>query len=223
MTASEDIDNLVIVPPEKPLKMRAQPIMPPRVKRMWQKLWLKPREERREADRGRNGAGAREHAGSGAGDGQRHAQDGVGPQVRLVLRAVRLPQQAVDGRDVVVDLLDGAAAVFGPAGHGDQVLARFDEREVLRDGVDVREDGVDERILGADDRRQRIALPPGFRDDLLTLRVAAGDREDRCGENRRRTDCECLFHVSFRLIPIGLSRGANIWIKKIPCTENFLR
>ena len=28
MTASEDIDNLVIVPPEKPLKMRAQPIMP---------------------------------------------------------------------------------------------------------------------------------------------------------------------------------------------------
>lgn len=65
MTASEDIDNLVIVPPEKPLKMRAQPIMPPRVKRMWQKLWLKPREERREADRGRNGAGAREHAGDG--------------------------------------------------------------------------------------------------------------------------------------------------------------
>lgn len=57
MTASEDIDNLVIVPPEKPLKMRAQPIMPPRVKRMWQKLWLKPREERREADWGRNGAG----------------------------------------------------------------------------------------------------------------------------------------------------------------------
>lgn len=48
MTASEDIDNLVIVPPEKPLKMRAQPIMPPRVKRMWQKLWLKPREDRRE-------------------------------------------------------------------------------------------------------------------------------------------------------------------------------
>ena len=70
MTASEDIDNLVIVPPEKPLKMRAQPIMPPRVKRMWQKLWLKPREERREADRGRNGAGARAHAGSGAGDGR---------------------------------------------------------------------------------------------------------------------------------------------------------
>lgn len=70
MTASEDIDNLVIVPPEKPLKMRAQPIMPPRVKRMWQKLWLKPREERREADWGRNGAGAREHAGSGAGDGR---------------------------------------------------------------------------------------------------------------------------------------------------------
>ena len=70
MTASEDIDNLVIVPPEKPLKMRAQPIMPPRVKRMWQKLWLKPREERREADRGWNGAGAREHAGSGAGDGR---------------------------------------------------------------------------------------------------------------------------------------------------------
>ena len=70
MTASEDIDNLVIVPPEKPLKMRAQPIMPPRVKRMWQKLWLKPREERREEDRGRNGAGAREHAGSGAGDGR---------------------------------------------------------------------------------------------------------------------------------------------------------
>lgn len=70
MTASEDIDNLVIVPPEKPLKMRAQPIMPPRVKRMWQKLWLKPREDRREADRGRNGAGAREHAGSGAGDGR---------------------------------------------------------------------------------------------------------------------------------------------------------
>lgn len=70
MTASEDIDNLVIVPPEKPLKMRAQPIMPPRVKRMWQKLWLKPREERREADRGRNGSGAREHAGSGAGDGR---------------------------------------------------------------------------------------------------------------------------------------------------------
>lgn len=70
MTASEDIDNLVIVPPEKPLKMRAQPIMPPRVKRMWQKLWLKPREERREADRGRNGAGARDHAGSGAGDGR---------------------------------------------------------------------------------------------------------------------------------------------------------
>ena len=70
MTTSEDIDNLVIVPPEKPLKMRAQPIMPPRVKRMWQKLWLKPREERREADRGRNGAGAREHAGSGAGDGR---------------------------------------------------------------------------------------------------------------------------------------------------------
>lgn len=70
MTASEDIDNLVIVPPEKPLKMRAQPIMPPRVKRMWQKLWLKPREELREADRGRNGAGAREHAGSGAGDGR---------------------------------------------------------------------------------------------------------------------------------------------------------
>ena len=108
-----------------------------------------------------------------------------------------LPQQAVDGRDVVVDLLDGAAAVFGSAGHGDQVLARFDEREVLRDGVDVREDGVDERILGADDRRQRIALPPGFRDDLLTLRVAAGDREDRCGENRRRTDCECLFSCLF--------------------------
>lgn len=72
MTASEDIDNLVIVPPEKPLKMRAQPIMPPRVKRMWQKLWLKPREDRREADRGRNGAGAREHAGSGAGDCFRH-------------------------------------------------------------------------------------------------------------------------------------------------------
>ena len=70
MAASEDIDNLVIVPPEKPLKMRAQPIMPPRGKRMWQKLWLKPREERREADRGRNGAGAREHAGSGAGDGR---------------------------------------------------------------------------------------------------------------------------------------------------------
>ena len=70
MTASEDIDNLVIVPPEKPLKMRAQPNMPPREKRMWHKLRQQPREERREADRGRNGAGAREHAGSGAGDGR---------------------------------------------------------------------------------------------------------------------------------------------------------
>ena len=70
MTASEDIDNLVIVPTEKPLKMRAPPIMPPRDELSWQNLWLKPREERREADRGRNGAGAREHAGSGAGDGR---------------------------------------------------------------------------------------------------------------------------------------------------------
>ena len=31
-----DIDTLVIVPPEKPLKMKAQPIVAPRVKRLWQ-------------------------------------------------------------------------------------------------------------------------------------------------------------------------------------------
>ena len=59
MTASEDIDNLVIVPPEKPLKMQAQPIMPPRVKRLWQKLRIKSREERRDTRGGRSGAGLR--------------------------------------------------------------------------------------------------------------------------------------------------------------------
>lgn len=57
MTESGDIDSLVIVPPEKPLKMRAQPIMPPRVKRLWQKLRIKSREERRDTRGGRSGAG----------------------------------------------------------------------------------------------------------------------------------------------------------------------
>ena len=77
-----------------------------------------------------------------------------------------LPQQAVDGRDVVVDLLHGAASSLSLAGHGDEILARLDQREVLRNGVDVREHGVDERILGADDRHQRIALALGLDDDL---------------------------------------------------------
>lgn len=36
-----DIDTLVIVPPEKPLKMKAQPIVAPRVKRLWQRFWVK--------------------------------------------------------------------------------------------------------------------------------------------------------------------------------------
>lgn len=36
-----DIDTLVIVPPEKPLKMKAQPIVAPRVKRLWQSFWVK--------------------------------------------------------------------------------------------------------------------------------------------------------------------------------------
>lgn len=72
MNGSDEIDSLVIVPPEKPLKMRAQPIMPPRVKRLWQKLRIKSREERRGAgmrggeccvDEERCAAGAREPAG----------------------------------------------------------------------------------------------------------------------------------------------------------------
>lgn len=59
MNGSDEIDSLVIVPPEKPLKMRAQPIMPPRVKRLWQKLRIKSREERRDMRGGRSGAGMR--------------------------------------------------------------------------------------------------------------------------------------------------------------------
>ena len=59
MNGSDEIDSLVIVPPEKPLKMRAQPIMPPRVKRLWQKLRIKSREERRDTRGGRSGAGMR--------------------------------------------------------------------------------------------------------------------------------------------------------------------
>lgn len=59
MNGSDEIDSLVIVPPEKPLKMRAQPIMPPRVKRLWQKLRIKSREERRDTRGGRSGAGVR--------------------------------------------------------------------------------------------------------------------------------------------------------------------
>lgn len=59
MNGSDEIDSLVIVPPEKPLKMQAQPIMPPRVKRLWQKLRIKSREERRDTRGGRSGAGLR--------------------------------------------------------------------------------------------------------------------------------------------------------------------
>ena len=44
MAEENDIDGLVIVPPEKPLKMRAQPIVPPSAKRLRRKLWLKVRE-----------------------------------------------------------------------------------------------------------------------------------------------------------------------------------
>ena len=49
---NDDIDTLAVVPPEKPLKMRTQPIVPPSAKRLWQKLWLKSHEgksERRSA------------------------------------------------------------------------------------------------------------------------------------------------------------------------------
>lgn len=40
-----DMDGLVIVPPEKPLKMKTQPIVAPRVKRLWQSFWVKTHEK----------------------------------------------------------------------------------------------------------------------------------------------------------------------------------
>ena len=75
MNGSDEIDSLVIVPPEKPLKMRAQPIMPPRVKRLWQKLRIKSREERRDMRGGRSGAGMR---GGADAAGLRNGECGAG-------------------------------------------------------------------------------------------------------------------------------------------------
>jgi len=71
-------------------------------------------------------------------------------------------QAGCHGLDVVVDLLDGTAASLRLPSHGDQVLARLDQREVLRDGVDVREHGIDQRVLRADDQLQRIAPALGL-------------------------------------------------------------
>lgn len=77
MNGSDEIDSLVIVPPEKPLKMRAQPIMPPRVKRLWQKLRIKSREERRDTRGGRSGAGVR---GGADAAGLRSGECGAGEE-----------------------------------------------------------------------------------------------------------------------------------------------
>lgn len=43
--AKADMDKLVIVPPEKPLKMKTQPIVAPKVKRLWQSFWVKKHEK----------------------------------------------------------------------------------------------------------------------------------------------------------------------------------
>ena len=40
-----NLASLVIVPPEKPLKMKAQPIVPPKVKRLWRSFWRKSHEK----------------------------------------------------------------------------------------------------------------------------------------------------------------------------------
>ena len=87
-----------------------------------------------------------------------------------------LLQQAVDGGDVVVDLRNGTAASLGCPGHGDEVFARLDQREILRNGIDVRKDRVDERVFRADDRRQRIPLVLGLDDDLPAYARRKGDR-----------------------------------------------
>ena len=120
---------------------------------------------------------------------------------RLDLRAV-LPQQPVDGLDVVVDLLDGTAASLRLPSHGDQVLARLDQREVLRDGVDVREHGIDQRVLRADDQLQRIAPALGLDGNLP---AHAGGKE--CNDAQRRGGCYMLhlvFHGSDSLRVYGL-------------------
>ncbi len=46
MTTLETLDGLVIVPPEQTLKMRAQPILPPRVKGLWRHLFMKAHENK---------------------------------------------------------------------------------------------------------------------------------------------------------------------------------
>lgn len=71
------------------------------------------------------------------------AQLGGGTLQRSDLRLVLL-EQAVDGRDIVVDLLDGTADAFGIPGDGDQVFTRLDHGKILRDGVDIGEDGIDQ-------------------------------------------------------------------------------
>ena len=77
-----------------------------------------------------------------------------------------LLQQAVDGGDIGVDLLDRTSDTLRIARNGYQILARSDLRQILGDGVDVGKDGLDQRIFRADHRFERIALSLGLLDDL---------------------------------------------------------
>ena len=100
-----------------------------------------------------------------------------------ILRAV-LPQQPVDGLDVVVDLLDGTAASLRLPGHGSQVLARLDQREGSSDGVDITA-LISESFALTTNSSESLRLSASTATCLLT-------QEAKCNDAQRRSGCYTL-------------------------------
>ena len=125
-----------------------------------------------------------------------------------------LLQQAVDRRDIVVDLLDGTAAALATTRHRNQVFTGLYQHQVFGDGVDVLENGIYKRILGTDDRNERIPLV--FHPDDRPFAHAGCEGERRA----QRHGCNVL-HNFLRFKLLFASREANINIKTIPCSKIF--
>ena len=125
-----------------------------------------------------------------------------------------LLQQAVDRRNIVVDLLDGTAAAFATARHRNQVFTGLYQHQVLRNRIDVLENGIYQRIFGADDRNERVPLV--FDPDDRPFAHAGCEGECRTQRHDRN-----VLHNFLKFKLLFAFREANINIKTIPCSKIF--
>ena len=108
-----------------------------------------------------------------------------------------LLQQAVDRRDVALNLIHRTRRPLARSVERQHLFARLDRLQVLADRVDVREDRLEQRILVHHDPLERIALLLG------ALRHLPADTGRRRHRHRRQTETYELSHIAieFNMTP----------------------